>query len=171
MKQLKTPLKKEDLLGLSAGEFIYLSGTVVTARDKAYKRALKIKEFPVDLCDSVLFHAGPLVKKINEDWVIVSIGPTTSSRMNSMQRTFMELFRVSAVVGKGGMSPDIFKDRGVYLAMCGGTAALGARCVKQVKQVHWLDLGAAEAVWVLEVKMLGPLLVGVDCKGNSAIKY
>ncbi|OYT54951.1 MAG: fumarate hydratase [Candidatus Altiarchaeales archaeon ex4484_2] len=164
---LKTPLKRGDIEHLTAGEFIYLSGTVVTGRDSAHQRALEEKRFPVNLEDGVLFHSGPIAKKTANGWDIVAIGPTTSSRMNSMAEEFMDRFGVKVVIGKGGMNPEIFRGRGIYLAMTGGCAALGARSVKKVKEVHWLDLGMAEAVWVLKVEKLGPLLVGIDYEGNS----
>ena len=167
MIHLKTPLKREDIEHLSAGEFVYLSGTVVTGRDRAHKRALNEGEFPVSLEGGVLFHSGPIARKSSDGWDIVAIGPTTSSRLNSMQEEFMDRFGVNVVIGKGGMNPEIFKGKGVYLAMTGGCAALGARSVKKVREVHWLDLGMAEAVWILEVERLGPLLVGIDYKGES----
>ncbi|MEA1925056.1 MAG: FumA C-terminus/TtdB family hydratase beta subunit [Candidatus Altiarchaeota archaeon] len=167
MIHLKTPLERGDIEHLATGEFIYLSGTVVTGRDRALKRALEEKNFPVDMEGGVLFHSGPIAKKSSDGWDIVAIGPTTSSRLNFMQKDFMDGFGVKAVIGKGGMNPEIFRGRGVYLAMTGGCAALGARSVKEVREVHWLDLGMGEAVWVLEVEKLGPLLVGIDYEGNS----
>ncbi len=167
MTHLETPLKRGDIEHLAAGEFIYLSGIVVTGRDSAHKRALEEKKFPVNLKGGVLFHSGPIARKTVKGWDIVAIGPTTSSRMNSMEDEFMERFKPDAVIGKGGMNPGIFRGRGIYLAMTGGCAALGARSVKKVKEVHWLDLGMAEAVWVLEVEKLGPLLVGIDYTGKS----
>ncbi len=167
MIHLKTPLERGDIEELSAGEFVYLSGTVVTGRDGAHKRALKEKSFPVDIVDGVLFHSGPIARKTEEGWDIVAIGPTTSSRLNSMQEEFMNRFGVYVVVGKGGMNPEIFKGKGVYLAMTGGCASLGAKSVNKVEEVHWLDLGMAEAVWVLSFEKLGPLLVGIDYEGES----
>ncbi|MBU4266058.1 MAG: FumA C-terminus/TtdB family hydratase beta subunit [Candidatus Altiarchaeales archaeon] len=170
---LRTPLSKEDILKLRTGDMVYISGEIVTARDKAHQKALKDGEFPVDIENGALFHAGPLAKKEGDGWKIVSIGPTTSSRMNSLEVDFIKKFKIFAIIGKGGMSPsvvDAMKGNCVYLSMTGGCAALAAKSIKAVKDVHWLELGVPEAVWVLEAKNLGPLVVAIDSEGNSIYK-
>ena len=169
---LKTPLSKEDILKLRTGDMVYISGEIVTARDKAHQKALKDGEFPVDIENGALFHAGPLAKK-EGDWKIVAIGPTTSSRMNSLEPDFIKKFKISAIIGKGGMSPPVIeamKGNCVYLSMTGGCAALAAKSIKAVKDVHWPELGVPEAVWVLEAENLGPLVVAIDAEGNSIYK-
>jgi len=169
MMELRTPLGKEDILKLKAGDIVHLSGEVVTARDKAHQRALDEGGFPVNIKDGVVFHAGPIVKKENE-WKIVAIGPTTSSRMNSLEPDFIKKFKISAIIGKGGMNSSVkeaMRGNCIYLAMTGGCAALAAKAVKTVKEVHWIELGIPEAVWVLDVENLGPLIVGIDAEGNS----
>jgi fumarate hydratase subunit beta len=168
---LITPLKNEAIEGLMAGDIVYLSGKVCTARDKAHQRALAEDKFPVDLREAVLLHAGPAVKKAGGKWSVIAIGPTTSSRMNSFEAEFIEKFSVKAIIGKGGMNGEVAesmkKNKCVYLSMTGGCAATSARQIKKVEGVEWLDLGIPEAVWVLGVENLGPLVVGIDCMGNS----
>lgn len=160
----------EDIKRLKVGEIIYLSGRVCTARDKAHERALQVNSFPVT---DVLFHSGPLVRRKGDGWEMVSIGPTTSSRMNSLEPEFIERFGIKAVIGKGGMDGGVveaMRGKTVYLAMTGGCAAITASQVKKIVDVLWLDLGVPEAVWVLDVDKLGPLVVAIDCNGNTIYK-
>jgi len=120
-----------------------------------------------------LFHSGPLAKKVKNRWEVVAIGPTTSSRMNPFEPGFIEKFRVSAIIGKGGMDDrvvDAMRGRTVYLAMTGGCAATAASRIKKVQGVEWLELGEPEAVWALETENLGPLVVAIDAYGNSLYK-
>jgi len=169
---LETPLSKDDILKLRTGDVVYISGEIVTARDKAHQRALEEGKFPANIENGALFHAGPIAKK-NGDWKIVAIGPTTSSRMNSLEPDFIKKFRISAIIGKGGMSSSVIeamKGNCIYLSMTGGCAALAAKSIRVVKDVHWPELGIPEAVWVLEVENLGPLVVGIDAEGNSIYK-
>lgn len=167
---LTTPLQREDIKKLKVGEIVYLSGKISTARDKAHERALKEKKFPVDLIDGAIFHSGPLVRKKGNEWEIVSIGPTTSSRMNSLEPEFIRKFGIRAIIGKGGMGKEVIeamKNKAIYLAMTGGCAATAASQIKKVMKVEWLDLGIPEAVFVLEVEKFGPLVVTIDSNGNS----
>jgi fumarate hydratase subunit beta len=167
---LITPLKNADIKKLKAGDVVYISGIIYTARDKAHQKALSLGKFPGDLKGGVLFHSGPLAKKEADGWKIVAIGPTTSSRMNSFEPEFIERFEVSAIMGKGGMDDKVveaLKGKAVYFAMTGGCAATAASQIKRVKSVEWLELGEPEAVWVLEADKLGPLVVAIDAKGNS----
>jgi fumarate hydratase subunit beta len=168
---LITPLKNKDIEALGVGDIVYVSGRLCTARDKAHQRALKEKSFPCDLSGSVLFHAGPAVKKTGKNWSVVAVGPTTSSRMNSLEPDFIKSFGVKAIIGKGGMDEAAAKalkeNKCVYLSMTGGCAATAAAQIKKVVGVEWLDLGIPEAVWVLDVEKFGPLVVSMDSCGNS----
>ncbi len=167
---LITPLKNEDIKKLRIQDVVYLSGKVYTARDQAHQRALKEGKFPYDLSRGVLFHSGPLAKQNGKNWEIVSVGPTTSSRMNTCEPGFIERFGVKAIIGKGGMDKkiaDAMKGKAVYLAMTGGCAATASSQIEKVAGVEWLDLGAPEAVWALEVVNLGPLIVAIDSTGKS----
>ena len=172
--QLTTPIGEEELRNLKLGDIVYLNGVIYTSRDEAHMRALEYheegKDLPVDFNGAAVFHCGPIVKK-NEGWELVAAGPTTSSRMNSLEPDFIKNFKVRAIIGKGGMStPTInaMKEYGcVYLAMTGGAAILAAKGVSAVKDVHWLDIGMPEALWIFETDGFGPLTVGIDAHGNS----
>jgi len=167
--RLKTPLWEEDVEGLSAGDTVYLSGIVHTARDEAHERILKHiaegKKLPFSLKDGVIYHCGPLAEKKAGKWRIVSAGPTTSSRMNKLEPEVIEKCGVRAVIGKGGMDESVVNamkaNNTAYLALTGGAAALAAEKIKSVENVFWLDLGMPEAVWVLNVEDFGPLTVGI----------
>ena len=168
---LTIPLTDECVEKLEVGEIVYLTGIISTVRDKAHERALRLGKFPIDLKNGVIFHSGPIVKKEKDEWRIIAIGPTTSSRMNSLEPEFIERFKIKGIIGKGGMNEDVMKsmreNKAVYLSMTGGCAASIAEMVKEVRGVYWLDLGIPEAVWVLRVEKFGPLVVSIDAKGNS----
>ena len=110
MKEIKltTPLSEAAIRDLRIGDVVYLSGEILTARDEGHIRALEFlkegKEFPVRFKDAVIFHCGPIMQKKNEKWHLIAAGPTTSSRMNSLEPEFIEKLEIRAVIGKGGMS-------------------------------------------------------------------
>lgn len=174
---LKTPISEEDVRKLGLGDVVYISGILVTARDSAHERALelakegKIDEIPVNFEGLALYHCGPVVKKIDGEWKVIAGGPTTSARMESMEGDFIRTFKVRAIIGKGGMgrnTAEAAKEVGAfYGAFTGGAAALAAQAIKRVREVHWLDLGTPEALWVFEVEKFGPLVVAIDAKGNN----
>ncbi len=173
---LTIPLSESAVRELELGDVVRLTGTIYTARDEAHTHALKTtakgEELPVNLTDSAIFHCGPIMKKLNDgSWEIVAAGPTTSSRMNTLEPEFIEKFKVRAIIGKGGMSrPTVEamqKFGCVYLALTGGAAILAASGVSKVLGVHWFELGMPEALWVLEGNGFGPLIVAIDSHGNS----
>jgi fumarate hydratase subunit beta len=174
-KNLRTPLSEEDVRGLKLGETVYIDGVVYTGRDEVHIHALehleKGEKIPVDFKGSALFHCGPIMREIGDGWEVVAAGPTTSSRMNSLEPEFIEKFRPGAIIGKGGMSKptvDAMKEFGcVYLAITGGAAVLAAKGIESVSGVEWFELGMPEAIWVLNAKGFGPLTVGIDAHGNS----
>jgi fumarate hydratase subunit beta len=129
------------------------------------------EKLPFNLKDGALWHCGPIARKVNDEWQIVSAGPTSSSRFNELGAILVKDLSVRVTIGKGTMGPvmiNALKELGgVYLMATGGCAALYAQQVEKVENVHWLDLGMPEAVWVLQVNQLGPLVVGIDSKGNS----
>ncbi|WP_010479921.1 FumA C-terminus/TtdB family hydratase beta subunit [Thermococcus zilligii] len=165
--KLRTPLSREDVLRLRAGDIVHLSGEIVTARDSAHRRILSLpgEELPFNREGAVIYHCGPIVRKKPDGWEIVSAGPTTSSRMNRYLDGILSL-GVRGIIGKGGMNPEPFKGRAVYFAFTGGAGSLAAESVERVKAVHWLDLGVPEALWVLEVRDF-PLVVAIDAHGES----
>lgn len=174
-KRLTVPLSEEDVRALDVGDIVYLDGIIYTGRDEVHIHALEYakegKEIPVDFKDGVIFHCGPIMRKDGDKWVTVAAGPTTSSRMNSLEPEFIEKFGVRAVIGKGGMSAptvEAMKKFGaIYFAITGGAAVSIAKGVEEVLGVEWFELGMPEAIWILKTKNLGPLIVGIDAKGNS----
>lgn len=173
--RFKTPISEGDIRKLRIGDVIYISGTVVTARDQAHKRALEYyeegKPLPINLEGLALYHCGPLVKKKGDKWVVVSAGPTTSTRMDIFEDEFIRNFKVRVVIGKGGMggkTTSAMAEYGaVYGAFTGGAAVLAARAIKSVRGVEWLDLGIPEALWILDVEDFGPLIVAIDSYGHN----
>ncbi|MEM4700281.1 MAG: FumA C-terminus/TtdB family hydratase beta subunit [Candidatus Nezhaarchaeales archaeon] len=175
LRALSTPLRPHELASLRAGELVELSGRIVAARDMAHARLLELHDSglppPVELSGAALFHAGPVALRAAEGWRVLSIGPTTSSRFGGLAVEVVRRFGVGAVIGKGGLPPSLaegLREAGaVYLAYPGGAGALAAKSVVRVLEVHWLDLGAPEALWVLEVRRLSPLLVAIDLHGRN----
>ncbi len=176
--RLKTPISEEDIRKLHVGDTIYISGTMVTARDSAHKRALEFfrrgEPLPVNLEGGVVYHCGPLAMKEDDKWRVVAAGPTTSARMEMFEADFIKAYGVRVVVGKGGMgqkTTDAMKEYGaVYAAFTGGAAVLAAQAIKRVVGVEWLDLGVPEALWIFEVEDFGPLTVAIDAHGNNLLE-
>jgi fumarate hydratase subunit beta len=131
----------------------------------------KGEPLPFDLWDMALYHCGPIMAKDGDGWKLVAAGPTTSSRMNSIEPAFIEAFGIKAIIGKGGMSKptiETMKECGcVYLAFTGGAAVIASQGIAGVMGVDWLDLGMPEAVWHLEADGFGPLIVAIDAHGHS----
>lgn len=173
--KLKTPISEEEIRKLKVNDVLYVTGTMVTARDAAHKRALEYfkegKNLPINLEGLAVFHCGPIVKKEDDKWIVVAAGPTTSTRMDQFEDEFIKNFKVRVVIGKGGMgkrTTDAMKKYGaVYGAFTGGAAVLAAKSIKQVKALEWADLGMPEALWILEVEEFGPLTVAIDSHGNN----
>jgi fumarate hydratase subunit beta len=173
--EISTPVSEEQIRNLRLGDVVYISGDIYTARDEAHLRALKYqkqgKEIPVRFADSIVFHCGPIMQKEGENWHLVAAGPTTSSRMNSLEPDFIKSFNVRGIIGKGGMSKPTLDAMGetgcVYLAITGGAALLAAKGIESVDTVFWFDLGMPEALWVLKGQRFGPLIVAMDSHGNS----
>jgi fumarate hydratase subunit beta len=132
----------------------------------------KGEKIPFNPGEMVLYHSGPVVRKEKNKWLIVSAGPTTSIRMESLESKFLSAFKIRMIIGKGGMGKETLKalkkTGAVYTHFTGGAGALAAKAIKKVENVYWLrELGIPEAVWILEVRNFGPLLVTMDAKGNS----
>lgn len=173
--KLKTPFSEKEIKKLKLNDTIYITGTIVTARDSAHKRILDLqkngKQLPIDMEGLAVFHCGPIAKKENNNWTLVAAGPTTSSRMEPFEADFIKNFKIRVVIGKGGMGQktvDAMKNYGaVYGAFTGGAAVLAAKAIKKVKAVEWLELGMPEALWILEVENFGPITVAIDSHGNN----
>ena len=174
---LELPIDEEKINKINIKDVIYLSGEIFTARDEAHHMMLDMekKSIPFNPSNMALFHCGPLMKKIENEWNVVSAGPTTSSRMEIFEDKFLEKFGTKIIIGKGGMGEKtkkaLKKNNALYTAYTGGAGALAAEKITKVKSVFWLEeLGMPEAVWIFKVKEFGPLIVAIDSKGNSLYK-
>lgn len=165
-----TPIQETDLVKLKAGDTVYLSGVLYSARDAAHKRIYENIEqqlpIPLDLKDIFLYYMGPSPQR--EGKVIGSAGPTTSSRMDKYTPTILDL-GVKGMIGKGKRSQavkeSIVKNHAVYFAAVGGAGALLSKAIVASEIVAYEDLGA-EAIRKLEVKDF-PVIVVIDCEGND----
>jgi fumarate hydratase subunit beta len=173
--KFKTPISEADVRKLRVNDVLYVTGTIVTARDQAHRRALEFfkqgKPLPVNLEGLAVFHCGPVVSKEGDKWTAVAAGPTTSTRMDLFEDELLKNFKVRVIIGKGGMgkrtTDAMAKYGAVYGAFTGGAAILAAKAIKNVKSVEWLDLGTPEAMWIFEAEEFGPLIVSIDSHGNN----
>ena len=172
---LTTPLSDADIEKLNIGDVIFLTGDLTTGRDDVHMRVIKQgKQCPVDLKGNAVFHAGPIMRK-NDDgsYDVVSIGPTTSMRMEECEAEFLKETGVKVIVGKGGMGPKTTQgckdNKAIHTIFPGGCAVVAACEVEKVDGVEWLDLGMPEAMWKMKVKEFGPLIVSIDAHGNNLI--
>lgn len=169
-KHITAPITKETIAELRAGDYVYITGTIYTARDAAHKRMyeamLEGQEPPFDLRDNIIYYLGPTPAR--EGQVIGSAGPTTSSRMDKYTPLLLE-HGLSGMIGKGKRSPEVLtaiKEHGcVYFAAVGGAGALLSRCIKKAEVIAYDDLGT-EAIRKLEVEAL-PAIIVADAKGNN----
>jgi len=169
-----TPLGDETRK-LRTSDIVYVTGTIITARDAAHRRALELlnrgEKIPVDFHGLAVYHMGPVVRKVGDGWEVISAGPTTSTRIEMYEAEFLEKTGAKLVIGKGGMgakTAEACKKLGTaYAIFTGGAGALAAKSIKKVKGVEWLDLGSPEALWILEVEEFGPLTVIIDSEGRN----
>ncbi|MFC1477984.1 FumA C-terminus/TtdB family hydratase beta subunit [Candidatus Margulisiibacteriota bacterium] len=167
---LKLPLDIETKQELSAGQKVYLSGIVYTARDAAHKKMVEAisnnAALPFDLRNAAIYYTGPA--PANENGLPGAAGPTTSSRMDPYT-TQMLKSGVSAFIGKGERSQNTCKDiidhNAIYFTAVGGAGALLARSIKSMKLIAYPELGP-EAVYQIEIENM-PVYVGLDLRGNS----
>jgi len=175
-KILTTPLKDEDLKELKVGDVVYLTGQLVTCRDVAHRRLIEFgRELPVDIRGGAIFHAGPIVRRKDDGkFEMVSIGPTTSMRMEKFERAFIEQTGVKLIIGKGGMGPETEagcrEHTAVHAIFPGGCAVLAATQVEEIERAEWQDLGMPETLWVNRVREFGPLIISIDTQGNNLIE-
>ncbi|MGM0395716.1 MAG: L(+)-tartrate dehydratase subunit beta [Bacillota bacterium] len=174
-KILKTPITSEDLKDIKIGDVIYLDGHIVTCRDVAHRRLIEYgRELPVDLNGGAIFHAGPIVRKVEgqeDKYEMVSVGPTTSMRMEKFEKEFIEKTGVKIIVGKGGMGSNTEagcrENKAIHCVFPAGCAVIAAETVEEIEDAHWMDLGMPETLWVCRVKEFGPLIVSIDSDGNN----
>ncbi|MDD2246119.1 MAG: Fe-S-containing hydro-lyase [Proteiniphilum sp.] len=167
---LCAPFTNETIRSLKAGDMVYISGTVYTARDEAHKRLSDMisrgEPMPFDVEGQVVYYAGPAPAKPGKP--IGSVGPTTGGRMDAYSPTLIA-HGLKVMIGKGTRSAQVVdamkQHTGVYFAAIGGAAALMAKCVESAEVIAFEELGT-EAVRRLTVKEL-PVVVAVDCRGND----
>ena len=172
MREITTPLDRETILSLHAGEHVLLSGVIYTARDAAHLRMMDCirqgQELPFQLSGQVIYYAGP--SPTPPGAVVGSIGPTTSMRMDAMTPALLER-GLAGMIGKGKRSPEVIesmvKNGCVYFAAIGGAAALISRSIKKVETLAYEDLGT-EAIYRFYVEDF-PAVVAIDAKGNSVL--
>lgn len=170
-----TPLQEADIRKLRLGDVVYLTGHIFTARDMAHMKIRGLMEegaaLPKDFAGSAVFHAGPVsLRNPDGSWRLNVIGPTTSIRMEPYADLVGKL-GIRAVIGKGGMGEETLEACGkygyVYLQAAPGCAAKLAQGVERINDVTWFELGMPEAVWDLQAREFGPLVVGMDTQGGS----
>ncbi len=172
MKILNLPIAEEEVRALAAGDVVYITGELVTGRDRVHERVVKEKKMPgISLKNGAVFHAGPIVTGDKGNYKTVAVGPTTSMRMEAFEADFIAATGVRIIIGKGGMGQKTAaacqKYGAVHLMFAGGAAVLAADKVVDTYGVEWEDLGMPEAMWLLRMKEFGPLVVSVDAKGGN----
>ena len=169
-RHITAPINKETARSLHAGDYVYITGTMYTARDAAHKRMYEILqkggELPVDWTDQVIYYMGP--SPAREGRPIGSAGPTTASRMDKYAPQLLDL-GLGAMVGKGKRSQAVIdaivRNGSVYFAAVGGAGALLSKCITSAEVVAYDDLGT-EAIRKLTVENF-PAIVVIDSEGNN----
>jgi fumarate hydratase subunit beta len=172
-KHINTPLTDEKVKDLKAGDYVYITGTVYTARDAAHKRMYEAlqnnEELPFDVKNNIVYYLGP--SPAREGQVIGSAGPTTAGRMDKYTPSLLDL-GLKGMIGKGRRTDDVIssmvKNNAVYFAAIGGAGALLSKCIKKAEVIAYEDLGT-EAIRKLEVEDL-PVIVVIDSEGNNLYK-
>ena len=176
-RHIEAPISKETAQTLHAGDYVYITGTIYTARDAAHKRMYEILqeggELPIDMKEQMIYYMGP--SPAREGRPIGSAGPTTASRMDKYAPQLLDL-GLGAMIGKGKRTQEVLeavvRNKSVYFAAVGGAGALLSKCIKEAEIVAYEDLGT-EAIRKLRVENF-PVIVVADCEGNnlyeSAIK-
>lgn len=172
-KILTTPIKAEDLENINVGDIVYLNGYITTCRDVAHRRLIEEgRKLPVDLDGGAIFHAGPIIRPLgDEKYEMVSVGPTTSMRMEKFEEEFIKQTGVKLIVGKGGMGDGTMKGcqkhKALHAVFPAGCAVVAATCVEKIESANWKDLGMPETLWTCKVKEFGPLIVSIDTHGRN----
>ena len=169
-KYIHAPITKEEAQKLRAGDYVYITGTIYTARDAAHKRMDETlnrgEKLPVDIENQMIYYMGP--SPAREGRPIGSAGPTTASRMDKYAPRLLDL-GLGAMIGKGKRSQAVLdaivRNQSVYFAAVGGAGALLSKCIKKSEVVAYDNLGA-EAIRKLEIEDF-PVIVVADCEGNN----
>ena len=169
-KHIKAPITKEEASMLKAGDYVYITGTIYTARDAAHKRMYEAlaegKDLPLDVKENMIYYMGP--SPAREGKPIGSAGPTTASRMDKYAPSLLDL-GLGAMIGKGKRSEEvieaIIRNKSVYFAAIGGAGAILSQAIKSSEVIAYDDLGT-EAIRKLEVENF-PVVVVIDSEGNN----
>lgn len=169
-RHIQAPISEQESISLKAGDYVYITGTIYTARDAAHKRMQETlqegKALPIELADNMIYYMGP--SPAREGRVIGSAGPTTASRMDKYAPQLLDM-GLRAMIGKGKRSQAvkdaIVKNHAVYLAAVGGAGALLSKAILKSEIIAYEDLGT-EAIRRLEVKDF-PAIVVIDSEGND----
>ena len=174
-KILTTPIKAKDLEDIHIGDIIYLNGHITTCRDVAHRRLIEGgRKLPVNLEGGAIFHAGPIVRPVKgeeDKYEMVSVGPTTSMRMEKFEYEFIRETGVKLIVGKGGMKEGTMKGckefKALHCVFPAGCAVVAAATVEEIEDANWKDLGMPETLWTCRVQEFGPLIVSIDTHGGN----
>jgi L(+)-tartrate dehydratase beta subunit len=177
--RLKAPLTDEDIEKLYAGDTVTIDGIIFGIRDANLIRLFdeKVKlppDLEAQLKGAITIHTAPGVKKLEDgSYEKVSVGTTTSYRMDRFTRGLMKDYGVKVVAGKGGLLKEgaqaLVDCKGCYFTILGGSAALETMQVEEIVDVWWEDL-MPEAIWKFRMKDFGPLIVTIDSHGNNKYK-
>lgn len=172
-KILTTPITEKDIESLRIGDTVYLNGMIATCRDDGHRRVVESKRLPdFDLNGMAILHAGPIVGKDEKgNPQMISIGPTTSRRMEAYEKEFIQSTGVKLIVGKGGMGQKTAEGckefKALHCIYPGGCAVTAAAAVEEIVAVEWEDFGMPEAFWIMRVKEFGPLIISIDTLGGN----
>lgn len=169
-RHITAPISREEAMTLKAGDYVYMTGTIYTARDAAHKRMQETLEkgesLPMEMKNNVIYYMGP--SPAREGRPIGSAGPTTASRMDKYAPKLLDL-GLTGMIGKGKRSEAvreaIIRNGAVYFAAVGGAGALLSRSILSSRVIAYDDLGT-EAIRRLEVKDF-PVIVVIDSEGNN----
>lgn len=169
-KYIQTPLTAEIADTLQAGDMVYITGTIYTARDAAHKRMQEMldagERLPIEMCDNIIYYMGPSPARAGRP--IGSAGPTTSSRMDKYAPALLDM-GLRGMIGKGKRSKEVLdavvRNHAVYFAAVGGAGALLSKAIKASEVIAFDDLGT-EAIRKLEVEKF-PVIVVADTAGNN----
>ena len=170
--RFKTPLSETDVRQLHIGDSVLLDGVVFGVRDANLIRVFDGKvPPPVDWRNAALLHTAPHVRKLGPGkYEPLSVGTTTSMRMDRFTEGLLRDYGVRAILGKGGLSArsaELMKQYGAcYLSVTGGAAAMETLQIEEIEKVFWEDL-MPECIWQFRFKGLGPLTVGIDAQGAN----
>ena len=169
-KKIQSPISNEDAKSLRAGDYVYITGTIYTARDAAHKRMYealeKNQQLPIEMANNIIYYMGP--SPAREGRPIGSAGPTTASRMDKYAPKLLDL-GLKGMIGKGKRSQAvkdaIVRNGSVYFAAIGGAGAILSKCIKKSEVIAYDDLGT-EAIRKLYVEDF-PVIVVIDSEGNN----